>query len=80
MLFGFIGSHRSGITGQAATLASSFAAITIFVLVPLFTLWNYAITWRPLEQGLNLFDLNSPIIRWMWTPSIPTSSSLMDLR
>lgn len=68
MLFGFIGSSRSGLAGQATTLSISYAAITFIALVPLFSFWNTAITWRPLDNGLKILGFPAPEIQWMWTP------------
>jgi ABC-type transport system involved in multi-copper enzyme maturation permease subunit len=68
MLFGFIGSNRAGLAGQATTLSISYAALTFIVLAPLFSFWNTAITWRPLDNGFNIFGPPAPEILWMWTP------------
>ena len=68
LLFGFFGSHRSGLAGQANSLAIAFTALTFFILSPLYMTWNIFITWSPISGTRELFSSNPEPIHWAWMP------------
>ncbi len=48
ILYGLLSSSRTIAVGQQSVVAVAFAGLTLFVLSPLYFVWNFAVTWEPL--------------------------------
>ncbi|NJN24273.1 MAG: hypothetical protein HC810_07660 [Acaryochloridaceae cyanobacterium RL_2_7] len=66
LLFGFFGSRRSGLAGQANSLAIAFTALAFFILSPLFMAWNISVTWHPFAETQAIFSSEVQPIHWYW--------------
>jgi len=68
MLFALVGSAQPRFANRQSTIAISFAAIALFVLAPLFSTWNTAVTWRPFHNTAAFGEDIPTNIFWFYIP------------